>query len=114
MNQREIIEYQTINGKSPFLNWLMSLKDESTILRIMARIDRLEIGHFGDTKYLGHGIFELRFHFGPGYRVYFGQDGNTLIILLMGGDKNSQNSDIRCATKYWKEYLCRKNDSDLL
>ena len=66
---------------------------------------RLESGHYGDCKPVGEGVIELRFFFGPGYRVYFGEDGDTIVVLLCGGDKGNQNSDIRQAQDYWKEYL---------
>ena len=71
---------------------------------IRARINRLELGNFGDCKSVGTGVLELRVSFGPGYRVYFGRDGNTLVVLLCGGDKGSQAKDILKAKLLWKEY----------
>lgn len=71
---------------------------------IRARINRLELGNFGDCKSVGAGVLELRVSFGPGYRVYFGRDGNTVVVLLYGGDKGSQTRDILKAKLFWKEY----------
>ena len=66
---------------------------------------RLEQGNFGDCASVGDGVSELRMFFGPGYRVYFGEHGDVVVILLCGGDKSSQNRDIEQAKTYWKEYL---------
>ena len=76
--------------------------------RIRARIDRIEEGNLGQYKALGMGLFELKFNFGPGYRVYFAVDGDVVILLLSGGDKGSQRRDIENARKYWTDYLMRK------
>jgi len=77
-----------------FDNWFGRLKDRRAKARIQARIDRLETGHFGDVASVGQGVSELRIFYGPGYRVYFIQRGSTVIILLSGGDKSTQDSDI--------------------
>ena len=106
-----VITYQTLGARSPYLEWLDSLKDKTTRARIRARIDRLALGNFGDVRSLKSGIFELKFHFGPGYRVYFGRWMGTIIILLNGGDKSSQEGDIFQARAYWDEYLRRKNET---
>ena len=89
-------EYVDRKGISPFRNWLDSL-DVTTKARIQARILRIESGNLGDLKSVDGGAMELRFDFGPGYRVYFGKDGATLILLLTGGDKRSQRKDIKRA-----------------
>jgi len=102
---KTVIIYRDATGKEPFNIWLNGLRDPKTRRRILQRLWRLESGNFGDCKPVGGGVSELRFFFGPGYRVYFGQDGNTIIILLCGGDKGSQRRDIRQAQAYWKEYL---------
>jgi len=106
--QKEIVQYQTKSGKVPFREWLLSLKDITTRARIRTRLDRLALGNFGDCKSIGEGIFELRCHFGPGYRIYFGQDGRLLIVLLTGGDKSSQPKDIKLAKEFWEDYKRRK------
>jgi len=111
MIHREIQQYQTVRGKVPFREWLLGLRDVQARARIRARLDRLALGNLGDTKSLGGGIFELRFHFGPGWRVYFGEDRKVLVILLCGGDKGSQAGDIERARKYWKDYLGRTYES---
>ena len=74
--------------------WLMALRDRQAAARIQVRIDRLALGNPGDVKSVGHGLSELRVDHGPGYRVYFAQRGATLLILLCGGDKSSQDRDI--------------------
>jgi putative addiction module killer protein len=105
---REILLYQTVDGRRPFEEWLDSLRDDRARVRVKTRLDRLLAGNFGDTKLVDTGVWELRFHFGPGYRVYFGLDGNVLIILLWGGDKSNQNTDIKRAREYWCDFLRRR------
>lgn len=90
--------------KEPFTVWLESLKDAATRRRIISRLRRLEQGNFGDCKYLRDGIFELRLFFGSGYRIYYGRDGENIIVLLAGGDKGKQDKDIQIALRNWKEY----------
>jgi putative addiction module killer protein len=77
-----------------FTKWFDGLKDRKARARIQARIDRVEMGNFGDLVPVGDGISELRIFYGPGYRVYFEQKGAVVVILLSGGDKSSQNADI--------------------
>jgi len=77
-----------------FANWFGRLKDRRAKARIQARIDRLETGHFGDVAPVGEGVSELRIFYGPGYRVYFVQRDSVVVILLSGGDKSTQDSDI--------------------
>jgi putative addiction module killer protein len=67
-------------------------------------LEHLAQGHYGDYKAVGEGVYELRFFFGSGYRVYFAEDGNTIVVLLLGGDKGSQSKDITKAQRYWKDY----------
>lgn len=76
------------------MKWLRSLKDRRAKARIQARIDRVEMGHFGDVAPVGEGVSELRISYGPGYRVYFVQKDAVVLILLSGGDKSSQKADI--------------------
>jgi putative addiction module killer protein len=75
--------------------------------KIVARIDRLSLGNFGDCKALGNGLFELRIDWGPGYRVYYALAGRVFVLLLCGGDKRKQASDIRRALEYLKDYRKR-------
>jgi putative addiction module killer protein len=103
-NEIEIAIFAKENGKEPFNIWLYDL-DTKNKSRIIQRLNRLRLGNFGDIKYLDCGIYELRFDFGSGYRIYFGKDGGKLVILLCGGDKKTQNEDIKKAIKYWQEYL---------
>ena len=87
--------------------WLDGLADREARSRISARLDRLNAGLFGDWKSVGGGVYELRIDHGPGYRVYYGQDGNILILLLCGGTKRTQAKDIEKAYAYWKDYKAR-------
>jgi putative addiction module killer protein len=80
-----------------FEKWFENLKDRRARSRIQARVDRLELGHFGDVAPVGDGISELRIFYGPGYRVYFIQQGSVIVILLSGGDKSAQQADIASA-----------------
>ncbi|WDY59369.1 type II toxin-antitoxin system RelE/ParE family toxin [Pseudomonas sp. PSKL.D1] len=82
---------------SSFRKWVIGLKDAKARVRIISRINRLMEGISGDVSPVGHGVSELRIHLGPGYRVYFHQSGDTLVILLCGGDKDSQQRDIKAA-----------------
>lgn len=106
---RTLLTFTLPNGKAPFEEWLLSLADRTTRARILRRIDRLRFGNFGDARSVGEGVLELRIHFGPGYRVYFGLHGAEVILLLCGGDKKTQIGDIAAAKLYWKEYLTHGN-----
>ena len=86
-----------------FAKWFNSLRDRKAKARVQARIDRIEIGNFGDVSPIGEGVSELRIHYGPGYRVYFVQRGSVVVILLSGGDKSSQNADIKRAKEIAKQ-----------
>jgi putative addiction module killer protein len=86
---REIKNYITEQGKEPFAEWLDSLRDTRTIDKIEKRLKRVQLGNLGDYKSVGEGVFELRIKYRPGYRVYFGQVGNVIILLLCGGIKNT-------------------------
>lgn len=109
-NPKILRNYITIDGKTPFSEWLDSLKDPITRLRIRRRLDRLEIGNFGDCKSVGAGVSELKLAFGPGYRIYFADHDDVIIILLCAGDKNSQRKDIQTAKMYWKELQERSDE----
>jgi putative addiction module killer protein len=102
---KRFIVYADANGVEPFIDWLNGLRDIMGRKRILARVARLEQGNYGDCEPVGEGVSELRMFFGPGYRVYFGEDENNIVVLLCGGDKGSQHLDIKEAKAYWKEYL---------
>jgi len=82
-----------------FDSWLTKLRDRKARARIQARIDRIELGNFGDAAPVGDGVSELRIFYGPGYRVYFTKQSSVVVVLLIGGDKSSQSSDIEKAKK---------------
>jgi putative addiction module killer protein len=100
----EIRRYRSAAGGEPFTDWLAGLADRQARARILARIERLEAGTFGDAKFLRDGVSELRIDWGPGYRVYFGRDGRAVVVLICGGDKRKQDADIRRAMALWQEY----------
>jgi putative addiction module killer protein len=104
-----VAEYRRTDGRCPFREWLETL-DGVTASRIEARLQRFEEGNLGDHKLVAPGIWEARLVFGPGYRLYYGRDGATLIILLVGGDKGSQRRDIIRARWAWAGYLAEKHD----
>jgi len=103
----DIVEYLTEDGRSPFREWLLGLRDREARVRVRVRIDRISLGNFGDSHGVGGGVSEVRISHGPGYRVYFGRRGNTVVILLCGGDKASQAQDIHLAQAYWADYQRR-------
>lgn len=98
-----ILKYVTVTGICPFDEWFETL-NQTTQARVDVRLDRVSLGNFGDAKSLGDGVYELRFHFGGGYRVYYGISGKKVILLLMGGAKKTQTKDIKTARRYWKAY----------
>jgi putative addiction module killer protein len=106
---RDIRRYITPDGRNPFAEWLSSLRDLNAVVKIEQRLDRVRLGNLGNSKSVGEGVCELKIDFGPGYRVYFGQFGSTIVLVLCGGDKSSQEQDIRKAKEYWKEYEEREN-----
>ena len=101
---RKLQAYRASNGREPFTEWLISIQDRDTRNRIERRLDRIRSGNFGDYRSVGAGVFELRFSFRAGYRIYFGEVDDTIILLLCGGDKSSQTRDIERAKNYWLEY----------
>jgi putative addiction module killer protein len=103
----ELLLYR--RGRStPFSDWLASLMDARAVGIVRARLNRIRLGNFGDCKSVGGGVEELRIDFGPGYRIYYGREGQLVVILLCGGSKGTQARDILRAQKYWKEYLDAK------
>lgn len=102
-------EYLTERGESPYRSWLNTL-DLTTKARVQARVLRFELGNLGDYKAVGAGVYEARLDFGPGYRLYFGLSGRTLVLLLCGGTKRTQRRDIQQAQIWWLNYMERGND----
>lgn len=86
-----------------FSHWLENLEDELAVINIVARIERARLGNFGDYKSIGDGVFEMRITKGKGYRVYYARKGNITYLLLLGGDKSTQDIDIKQAKKLWSE-----------
>ncbi len=99
--------YVTQEGREPFSEWLASLPDAKARAKIRVRLDRVSLGNLGDCHGVGEGVQELRIHYGPGYRVYFGQEGTAVVLLLCGGDKSTQTQDIETARRYWTDYRRR-------
>ncbi len=100
----EIRRYVTRAGKDVVGDWLAGLRDNQARARIVARIDRLSLGNFGDSKHLREGVWELRIDWGPGYRVYYAMAGRACVLLLCGGDKRKQSSDIGRAIAYLRDH----------
>ena len=101
---KTVLAYEDGNGHEPYTEWLNTLRDVQGKARIRTRLRRLAAGLYGDCESVGEGVKELRMFFGPGYRVYFGEDAENIVILLLGGDKSTQEQDIKTAKAYWKEY----------
>lgn len=102
-----ISEYTDESGESPYCQWLNDLRDVTAKARIIMQVDKMELGLFGDVASIGEGLSELRIHYGPGYRVYFGKEGNQVYLLLCGGDKSTQARDIKKAKAYWQDHRRR-------
>jgi putative addiction module killer protein len=98
--------YETEDGSVPVSDWLdeLQVQDQASYDRVINFIDRVENGNTSNFKPEGEGVTALKMDFGPGYRIYFGQDGKELVILLIGGDKSTQTEDIATAKKYWRDY----------
>ena len=103
----ELRYYQTSAGEQPFVEWLQGLADRQARTRIEARLARVAVGNFGDVEPVGGGVLELRIDWGPGYRVYFSRVGQVIILLLCGGDKRTQQRDIKRAKAYFEDYKAR-------
>lgn len=99
----KILVYEDEKGKEPFTDYLKSV-DKTVRSKIFAKLDRVELGNMGDCKAIGDKIFELRLHFGSGYRIYFGKIDNCVVLLLTAGDKSTQKKDIKKAKYYWEKY----------
>ncbi len=103
----KILEYLDANGSSPFARWFDGL-DVQAARRVAVTLTRMELGNLSDIKSVGFGVLESRIDVGPGYRLYFGRDGDALVILLAGGTKRRQQADIAAAQARWTEYKGRK------
>ena len=101
---REIRRYIKPDGRIPFAEWFESLRDTKAKAKIEARLQRIGLGNLGNYRSVGEGVCEFRIKYGPGYRVYFGQIGTAIVLLLCGGDKSTQDKDIAKAIEYWKDY----------
>lgn len=106
----EIRQYVDRQGRNSFERWFEN-QDGTTRARISIALGRLEHGNFSSTKGVGEGVFESRLDFGPGYRVYFGREGESIVILLGGGTKKHQQADIERARELWHEYKQRKREN---
>lgn len=108
--QKELRVYRTRDGKEPFTDWLLLLKDKIVRAQIRNRLNRIALGNYGDYKSIGEGVYESRIHYGAGYRLYFAEQSRTLVLLLIGGNKSTQAKDIIKAKQYWKEIKERGYD----
>lgn len=106
----KVVHYVAEDGTDYFDKWLQR-QDTEIRARVLTRIDRVELGNFGDHKGVGKGVSELRIDFGPGYRIYYGLDGGNLVILLTGGTKRRQSRDIEKARACWKAYRQEKRNA---
>jgi len=104
VSDKQVENYVHSDGSCPFEDWMTSLRDQRARARIRTRIGRVRLGNLGNCEPVGGGVLELKIDYGPGYRVYFGEVGMKLVILLCGGDKSSQAEDIRRAIEYWEDY----------
>jgi putative addiction module killer protein len=107
----EIRHYVNRAGKDVFDDWLTQLADARAQAKIATRINRLAAGNFGDCKSLRQGLYELRIGWGPGYRVYYAMIGGECVLLLCGGDKRRQSSDIERGLEFLKDYKERTGTS---
>lgn len=103
----EIRHYLNRDAKDVYLEWYCKLRDMKARIALDRRINRIELGNFGDHKFCRDGVWELRIDVGQGYRVYYAVAGNQIILLLCGGDKRTQNADIDRACEYWQDWQRR-------
>jgi len=104
----ELLRYQDEAGHEPFTAWLDGLRDKVAQARVRVRLRQVQAGNFGDCESVSEGVIELRLHVGPGYRVYCGRRGKFVVILLSGGDKSSQATDIKHAKALWLKWKSRQ------
>lgn len=103
----DVREYNDREGRSPFAAWFDELNSQAAA-KVATALTRLAAGNFSNVRGVGSGVFEVRIDFGPGYRVYFGKDGERVVILLGGGAKKRQQRDIENALSHWEDYKRRK------
>ncbi|HEY3856875.1 MAG TPA: type II toxin-antitoxin system RelE/ParE family toxin [Verrucomicrobiae bacterium] len=104
MAERTIQKLQLDNGRVPFDDWYHSLLDKKMRAAVDVRLARVRLGNFGNKRSLGSGVFELKIDLGPGLRVYYGEHAGTMVILLGGGDKSTQQRDISMAIRLWRQW----------
>jgi len=102
-----VVEYESAEGGHPYSKWFLSLNVQAA-LKIRTSVARMENGNFSNVKSVGQGVHEYKLDFGPGYRIYFGRDGDKIVVLLGGGTKKRQSRDIQTAQALWQEYKQRK------
>ena len=103
----EVREFLDEEGSSPYGKWFNRLNAVAAA-KVATAIHRMEQGNFSNVKGVGAGVYEYRIDFGPGYRIYFGKDGDQLVILLAGGTKKRQDADVAAAKEFWQDYKRRK------
>ena len=103
----QIVHYVSASDVDVYQDWLDGIRDRTTRARITRRVDRIKDGNFGDHEPCRDGVYELKIDFGPGYRVYYSRVGETVVLLLAGGDKSSQNKDIDKAVANLQDYKRR-------
>lgn len=108
----QIVVFEDEDGFCPFEYWLNSVGDKLLVQRILIRFDRIKEGNFGDHKALSDGIWELRFTFGGGLRIYYGHLNDKIILIMVGGNKASQSKDLKKAKGIWKQYLEIRNEKN--
>jgi putative addiction module killer protein len=104
----DLRHYLTVSGRDPYQEWVDKLKDLAGRIAILRRMDRVGAGNFGEHRFCQEGVWELRIDVGPGYRLYYAQEGKTVVLLLCGGAKRTQTADIKIAVRYWRDYQRRR------
>jgi putative addiction module killer protein len=107
----DVREYIDTAGRSPFTRWMRALNVQAAA-KVATALERIADGNLSNAKTVGSGVLEYKIDFGPGYRIYFGRDGDRLVILLAGGTKKRQQQDIRQARLNWDDYRKRKTEEN--
>ena len=100
----KVLIYESSEGRAPYSQWLNDLRDIQAAAKIEVRVRRIRLGNLGHWEPVGEGVGELKIDYGPGYRIYFGRTGATIIVLLCGGDKKTQRKDIVIAKEFWQDF----------